>query len=171
MWLHFLSFGLMLQTPSDPQKVASLPSPQCRKGNPLEGVSNPLRLRVISDCEVGSGIVRSVNLLDDGDWRIDVSLSPQYWKLLDVGNVSHQNGWLVLELIPRDQATISVPPVGKQITLVGPLVYDLYNYWNARHCQLFGCCLVAVDSVISNLCSRSDSLHVRRSSYEPVIMG
>jgi len=42
--------------PSDPQKVASPPSPQCRKGNPLEGVSNPLRLRVISDCEVGSGM-------------------------------------------------------------------------------------------------------------------
>ncbi|HEX9431081.1 MAG TPA: hypothetical protein VF944_11960 [Candidatus Bathyarchaeia archaeon] len=117
--------------PSDPQRVAPPPSPQCRKGNPLEGVSNPLRLRVISDCEVGSGIVRSVNLRDDGDWRIDVSLNPQYEKLLDVGNVNHQNGWLVLELIPRDQATISVPLVGNQITFVGPLVYDSQNYWNA----------------------------------------
>jgi len=117
--------------PSDPQRVAPPPSPQCRKGNPLEGVSNPLRLRVISDCEVGSGIVRSVNLRDDGDWRIDVSLSPRYEKLLDVGNVNHQNGWLVLELIPRDQAAISVPLVGTQITFVGPLVYDSENYWNA----------------------------------------
>src|SRR6059036_1542786 len=95
--------------PSDPQRVALPPSPQCRKGNPLEGVSNPLRLRVISDCEVGSEIVRSVNLRDDGDWRIDVSLNPQYEKLLDVGNVNRQSGWLVLELIPRDQATVSVP--------------------------------------------------------------
>ncbi len=117
--------------PSDPQRVAPPPSPQCRKGNPLEGVSNPLRLRVISDCEVGSGIVRSVNLQDDGDWRIDVGLSPQYEKLLDVGNVNRQSGWLVLELIPRDQATISVPLVGNQITFVGPLVYDSQNYWNA----------------------------------------
>ncbi len=118
-------------SPSDPQKVASPPSPQCRKGNPLEGVSNPLRLRVISDCEAGSGIVKSVNLQDDGNWRIDVSLSPQYGRLLDVGNVNRQNGWLVLELIPRDQATISVPFVGNQITFVGPLVYDSENYWNA----------------------------------------
>jgi len=117
--------------PSDPQRVAPPPSPQCRKGNPLEGVSNPLRLRVISDCEVGSGIVRSVNLRDDGDWRIDVVLIPQYEKLLDVGNVNRQSGWLVLELIPRDQATISVPLVGNQITFVGPLVYDSQNYWNA----------------------------------------
>ena len=117
--------------PSDPQRVASPPSTQCRKGNPLEGVSNPLRLRVISDCEMGSGIVKSVNLQDDGDWRIDVSLSLQYGKLLDPGNVNRQNGWLVLELIPRDQATISVPLVGRQITFVGPLVYDSQNYWNA----------------------------------------
>ena len=117
--------------PSDPQRVAPPPSPQYRKGNPLEGVSNPLRLRVISDCEVGSGIVRSVNLQDDGDWRIDVGLSPQYEKLLDVGNVNRQSGWLVLELIPRDQATISVLLVGKQTTFVGPLVYDSDNHWNA----------------------------------------
>jgi hypothetical protein len=118
-------------SPPAPQRVASPPSPQCRKGNPLEGVFNPQRLRVISVCQVGSGIVKSVNLQDDGDWRIDVGLGPQYGKLLDVGNVNHQNGWLVLELIPRDQATISVPLVGKQITFVGPLVYDSENYWNA----------------------------------------
>jgi len=127
----FLIVRFNAANPSDPQKVASPPSPQCRKGNPLEGVSNPLRLRVISDCEVGSGIVKSVNLQDDGDWRIDVSLSPPYGKLLDAGNVNRQNGWLVLELIPRDQATISVPLVGKQINFVGPLVYDSENYWNA----------------------------------------
>ncbi|OLE92143.1 MAG: hypothetical protein AUF79_00085 [Crenarchaeota archaeon 13_1_20CM_2_51_8] len=97
----------------------------------MEGVSNPLRLRVISNCEVAGGIVKSVTIQDDGNWRIDVSLSPQYGKLLDVGNVNHQNGWLVLELISRDQPTISVPLVGKQIIFVGPLVYDSENYWNA----------------------------------------
>src|SRR5438552_5718260 len=117
--------------PSDPQKVASLPSPQCRKGNPLEGVSNPLRLRVISDCEVGSGIVRSVNLLDDGDWRIDVSLSPRYCNLLDVGNVSPQNGRLGWGLIPRNKPRIPVPPVGSKITSFGQFVYAHYNYSNA----------------------------------------
>jgi len=37
----------------------------------------------------------------------------------------------VLELIPRDPATVSVPLVGKQISFVGPLVYDSENYWNA----------------------------------------
>jgi hypothetical protein len=80
---------------------------------------------------VASGVVKSVALQDDGNWRIDVSLGPQYGKLLDVGNVNRQSGWLVLELIPRDQATVSVPSVGEQITFVGPLVYDSENYWNA----------------------------------------
>ena len=118
-------------SPSAPQRTASPPSPQCRKGDPLAGVYNPLRLRVLSNCQVASGVVKSVTLQDDGDWRIDVSLDPQYGKLLDVGNVNHQSGWLVLELIPRDQATVSVPSVGEQITFVGPLVYDSENYWNA----------------------------------------
>src|SRR5436309_3103396 len=126
-----LIIRLNATTSSAPQRVASPPSPECWRWNPLEGVSNPLRLRVISDCQVGSGMVESVNLQDDGDWRIDVSLDPQYGKLLDVGNVNHQSGWLVLELIPRDQATVSVPLAGKQITFVGPLVYDSENYWNA----------------------------------------
>ncbi len=118
-------------SPSAPQRVASPPSPQCRKGNPLEGVSNPERLRVISYCQVGNGIVKSLSLQNDGDWRIDVGLGSQYGNLLDVGNVDHHSGWLVLELIPRDQATVSIPSVGEQIAFVGPLVYDSQNYWNA----------------------------------------
>src|SRR5712692_2608877 len=88
--------------------VPSLPSPECRRGEPLAGVSNPLHLRVIANCQVASGIVKFVNLQDDGNWRIDVGLGPQYGKLLDVGNVDYQSGWLVLELIPGDQATVAV---------------------------------------------------------------
>src|SRR3989442_3785047 len=94
-------------SPSAPQKVASPPSPQCQKGDPLAGVYNPLRLRVLSNCEVASGVVKSVTFQDDGYWRIDVRLGPQYRKLLDVGNVNHHIGWLVLALIRRVQANVS----------------------------------------------------------------
>lgn len=76
-------------------------------------------------------MVKSVTLRNDSDSRIDVSVSSQYEKLLDVGNLNNQNGWLVLELIPRGQAAIAVPLVGRQITFVGPLVYDSVNSWNA----------------------------------------
>src|SRR3989442_7117325 len=83
-------------SPSAPQKVASPPSPQCRKGDPLAGVYNPLRLRVLSDCQLASGVVESVTLQDDGDWRIDVSLITQNGKLFGVGNSNHPNGSPVL---------------------------------------------------------------------------
>ncbi|HEV2119129.1 MAG TPA: hypothetical protein VGS11_03335 [Candidatus Bathyarchaeia archaeon] len=135
IFLMVLSAFLMVRfnatNQSAPQRVAAPPSPQCRKGDPLAGVSNPLRLRVISNCEVASGVVKSVTLRNDSDSRIDVSVSSQYEKLLDVGNLNNQNGWLVLELIPRGQAAIAVPLVGRQITFVGPLVYDSVNSWNA----------------------------------------
>jgi hypothetical protein len=75
--------------PSAPQRAAASSSPECRKGNPLEGVSNPLRFRVISECQVASGVVKSTSLQDNGEWRIDVSLNPLYGKLLNAGNVSN----------------------------------------------------------------------------------
>jgi hypothetical protein len=111
--------------------VASSPSPSCRSGDPLAGVYNPLRFRVLSKCEVASGTVESASLQDGSDQRIAVGLASQYTKLLDVGNVKYQNGLLVLELSPQGQTTVSVPSLGEQITFVGPLVYDSDNHWNA----------------------------------------
>jgi hypothetical protein len=113
------------------QPVASPPSPYCRTGNPLEGVYNPDRFRVLSSCQVASGVVKSVTLQYDGDQRIDVLPDAQYAKLLGAGNVNYEGGMLVLELIPQDQANILVPSVGQHITFVGPLVFDTENQWNA----------------------------------------
>jgi hypothetical protein len=110
--------------------VASLPSPYCRSGDSLPQL-NPMRVRLLSNCQVASGVVRSVTLQNDGDQRIDIGLDAQYAKLLDSGNVNYQRGWLVLELIPQDQATVRVPSIGQHITFVGPWVYDTENHWNA----------------------------------------
>jgi hypothetical protein len=118
-------------TPQHAQGVTSPPpSPQCRSGDPLAGVYNPLRFRVLSKCEVASGVVESVALQDGGDQRISVRLDAQYANLLDVGNSSNQYRLLVLELIPQDQATVPVPSIGQHIMFVGPLVYDTENHWN-----------------------------------------
>src|SRR5713226_7142166 len=113
------------------QSEASPPSPYCRTGDPLAGVYNPLRFRVLSNCQVASGTMKSVTLQYDGDQRIDVLPDAHYTKLLGVGNVNYQGGMLVLELIPQDQANIPVPSSGQHITFVGPLVYDTENQWNA----------------------------------------
>lgn len=92
---------------------------------------NPMRVRLLSKCQVASGFVESLTPQYDGDQRIDVALDAQYAKLLNAGNMEYQNGSIVLELAPQDQATISVPIVGQHITFVGPLVYDIENHWNA----------------------------------------
>ena len=113
------------------QSAASPPSPYCHTGDPLAGIYNPLRFRVLSSCQVASGTVKSVTLHYDGDQRIDVLPDAQYTKLLGVGNVNYQGGMLVLELIPQDQANIPVPAIGQRIAFVGPLVYDTENQWNA----------------------------------------
>ncbi len=113
------------------QPAASTPSPYCRTGDPVAGVYNPLRFRVLSNCQVASGTVKSVTLQYDGDQRIDVLLDAQYTKLLAVGNLNYHGGMLVLELIPQDQANIPVPSSGQHITFVGPLVYDTENQWSA----------------------------------------
>jgi hypothetical protein len=90
-----------------------------------------MRVRLLSKCQVASGIVKSVTSQYDGGVRIDVGLDTQYAKLLNAGNVRYQNGSLVLELTRQDQATVPVPSVGQHITFVGSWVYDTQNYWNA----------------------------------------
>jgi hypothetical protein len=117
-------------TPGSSRIVASSPSPYCRSGNPLPQF-NPLRVRLLSRCEAASGVVKLVTTQYDSARRIDVSLDSLYVKLLDVGNVNYQNGLLVLEVAPPDQATITISSVGQHINFVGPLVYDTVNHWNA----------------------------------------
>jgi hypothetical protein len=114
-----------------PTGLSSSLSPLCRKGESLVGVYNPSRFQVLSNCQVASGVVKSVTLLYDGDRRLDVSLDSQYARLLDVGNTIHQNGLLVVQLVHQNQAEALLPTVGQHITFVGPLVYDVENQWNA----------------------------------------
>ena len=120
-------------TPQHLQRDAPPPSPYCRSGDPLARIYNPLRFRVLSGCEVASGVVESVTLQDEGDQRIYVRPDAQYANLLHIGNSNYQNALLVLELISRDQATVPVPSIGTHITFVGPLVYDTENHWNAMY--------------------------------------
>ena len=65
----------------------------------------------------------------DGSIWINVTVDGQYSKLLGPGNISYQNGLLVLEDSSRDQAaTLSK---GEPITFVGPLVYDTDGKFDA----------------------------------------
>lgn len=114
---------------SSTNRDASLPSPLCREGDPLAGIYNPLRFHILSNCEVGSGLVRSIAVQADGTIWIDVAVDHQYSKLLGPGNTSHQMGLLVLEDSSGSQAPAF--SIGERISFVGPLVYDANGGFNA----------------------------------------
>ena len=120
---------LNMPNTANANRDAVLPSPLCRKGDPLAGVNNPLRFRVLSNCEIGKGIVSSVSVQADGRTWVEVAVDRQYSRLLGPGNIGHQNGLLVLEDPSGDQTmTLSV---GEYIWFVGPLVYDTDGEFNA----------------------------------------
>src|SRR5947208_6787456 len=67
------------------QIAAHSPSPYCRNGNSLPQL-NPMRVRLLSSCEVASGVVEFVTLQAGGDHLIYVRLDEQYAKLLVMWN-------------------------------------------------------------------------------------
>ena len=107
------------------------PSPFCRSGSPLAGVYHPSRLHVRSRCVVVSGVVTKVKYEEfDGDVHIDLRVDDR--RLLSAGN-DRVGGDLVVEIIPQDRATVSVPEAGARITVVGPWVDDTAHGWREVH--------------------------------------
>jgi hypothetical protein len=117
---------------SGTNRDASLPSPFCRKGDPLAGIYNPLRFRVLSSCEKASGVVDSISSQADSSFWIRVVVDAKYSKLIGPGNISSENGLLVLEQsTTQDNVNVTALSVGERISFVGPLVYDVENQFNA----------------------------------------
>jgi hypothetical protein len=134
-----IAWSSMLSQPSpkNSQKVTPTSSTPCGKldPDPLGGVANPLRFRIISNCVVASGVVKTVPVTPDyfgGVKWVDVGLDAQYTQLLGAGNRANQSGLMVLGLAP-DQAMINEQSVGHHIIIVGTLVYDMEKQWNAMY--------------------------------------
>jgi len=105
-------------------------SPFCRKGDPLAEVNNPQRYRILSNCEVGRGIVKSTLVQDNGDELIYVTVDIQYVKLLGPAG-KNATGTLVLELTLQDQEVFHIQSVAQHIDFVGAWVYDTQQHSNA----------------------------------------
>lgn len=116
-------------TVSNTNRDATLPSQFCHKGDPLAGIYNPLRFRLLSGCEVASGIVNSTSHRADGSLWIRVDVDAKYSKLIGPGNIGSQNGLLILE--KGAQENVTALSIGERIGFVGPLVYDVENKFNA----------------------------------------
>jgi hypothetical protein len=106
----------------------------CRTGNPLAGVYHPRRLQVLAPCVAITGVIKVIRHEQDGDYHINVALDAPFRSMLNAGNVTHQHGYLVTEIIPEDAARgIHPPRIGTHVRVVGPWVYDRDHGWNEIH--------------------------------------
>jgi hypothetical protein len=137
-----------------PSRGTSVPAAShCRTGDPLANVYHPSRLEVIHPCVSISGTVMSVRAEDDGDVHFDLRVDP---RLVNAGNVAHQHGWLVVEIVPADEpgcvvgqpprpasgtydygtctgADVATPAIGARVTVTGPYVLDTNHGWMEVH--------------------------------------
>jgi hypothetical protein len=111
------------------RRQVTLPSPYCRRGNPLAGVYHPQRLRVKSSCRIAIGTVAKVKFeAFDGDVHVDLRPDPGYEHLL-----ARPSDNLVVEIIPQDRSRVAVPAEGARIEVAGPWVEDSKHGWNEIH--------------------------------------
>lgn len=103
------------------------------------------RLKVIEPCTAVEGRVVSLHPASDGD--LHIRLDPERKSVLNLINVMHANGALVVELIchhtPTDSNVkascgdfhyeVMVPKVGDRVRVIGAYVTDRGNGWNEIH--------------------------------------
>jgi hypothetical protein len=103
------------------------------------------RLRVVEACTVVEGRVVSLHRNSDGD--VHVALDPGQKSVLNLVNLIHAHGDLVVEIIcehtPADaddkvacgtfHSQITIPSVGDRVRVTGAYVTDRDNGWNEVH--------------------------------------
>ncbi|MDO8487740.1 MAG: hypothetical protein Q7S31_00300 [bacterium] len=113
----------------------------CPPGDPLAGVHNPSRLKVIDDCVTITGRVIEVSINPDGDYTFRLEPDEEYAGFLTNANKTAK--WneriaggcpcLQMEIIPRD-LLVYRPQVGDEIMATGVYVYDKNNNdWAELH--------------------------------------
>jgi len=122
----------------------------------LTNVYHPDRLKIITPCTTVSGTVAVVRSEADGDVHFNLALDAPYAKLINDGNLSGQDGNLVIEILPADRpgcspgaapkaaigtydygtctgAVVATPAVNSHVTVTGPYVLDTFHGWMEIH--------------------------------------
>jgi len=108
-------------------------------------VNEKERLHVVAECTAVEGRVVSLHRASDGD--LHIALDPEPKSVLNLVNLMHAHGELVVEVIcehpPADAAEkaacgafhsqITIPNVGDRVRVTGSYVTDRDNGWNEVH--------------------------------------
>jgi hypothetical protein len=113
----------------------ALTGPNCRTGNVLSGASNEKDLRVLSECQDAIGVVKHTKKMDDGDYKFFLDVDKKYDFLLNDKNREKTDGFLVVEIVPKDQdiAGVYLPKSGDQVHIWGAWVTDKPKGWHEIH--------------------------------------
>jgi hypothetical protein len=113
----------------------SLTGPNCRTGDVLNGASNEKDLKVLSECQEAIGIVKHTKKMNDGDYKFFMDVDKKYDFLLNDKNKEKTDGFLVVEIVPKDQdiAGVSLPKTGDQVHIWGAWVTDKPKGWHEIH--------------------------------------
>lgn len=106
---------------------------ECRDGNVLDGASNQEDLRVIQECEEAEGEVMHTKNMDDGDYKFLLRLDDKYEFLLNDGNEDDTDGFLVVEVVPKDRDSTLLPDTGDKVHIFGAWVTDEPKGWHEIH--------------------------------------
>lgn len=129
LWL-LVSLPLWLLAP---RAEAQATDPDCPAASedPLAGVRNPTRLRMINPCQTASGTVTYMETWSDGDWNIYVDLDPESEYLVSAEGIQKIREWpqanggeMLWEAIPDDQAGLLELSTGDRVEVLGAHVYD-----------------------------------------------
>jgi hypothetical protein len=113
----------------------ALTGPDCRSGNVLNGASNEKDLKVLSKCQDAVGIVKHTKKMDDGDYKFFLEVDSKYNFLLNDKNRDKTDGFLVVEIVPKDQnaKTVDLPKEGDKVHIWGAWVTDKPKGWHEIH--------------------------------------
>ncbi len=137
-----LVVGMRVRYPG--QAPTALPAGDCDP-ELWRHVYDPKRLRVVEACTAVEGQVTRVHRAKDGD--VHIELDPDHKSVLNLMNLLHVDGNLVVEVICEhapDEAEakdacadhvprVTVPSLGDRVRVTGAYVTDLHNRWNEIH--------------------------------------
>ncbi|HEY6949715.1 MAG TPA: hypothetical protein VI146_03820, partial [Nitrososphaeraceae archaeon] len=113
----------------------TLTGPNCRSGDVLNGASNEKDLRVLNDCQDATGVVTHTKKMNDGDYKFFLNVDKKYDFLLNDKNREKTDGFLVVEIVPKDQhiAGVYLPKSGDHVHIWGAWVTDKPKGWHEIH--------------------------------------